>query len=285
MPRQRPYHPDVITIDRYGDAGAGVRHWDELWKDYDAAAIDAAIVWERMLPDMVRWFEPGSRLLEAGCGTGKYCVALEARGYRMTGLDFARQGIAVMRRIAPAIPVAVGSVLQMPFAEGEFEGALSIGVVEHFPEGPDAALAELARVIRRGGRLFITVPLQNWLWDLWALRRAPAAPPNGRERVFYQYLHRRDEMAAALDHAGFAIHGVRYFGRGLGLQSYLGGLSTVMAPCKGPSAQAPNGLSAELKRRFPRATRAARDLRVAVVERALPGPLCAHTICFLAKRR
>jgi SAM-dependent methyltransferase len=279
----------VIGIDRYTDGNdASVRHWDESWKGWDAAAIDAAIVWEGMLPDMVRWFEPGSRLLEAGCGTGKYCVALEARGYRMTGVDYARQGIAVMRGIAPAIPVAVGSVLEMPFGDGEFDGALSIGVVEHFPEGPDAALAELARVVRPGGRVFLTVPLQNWLWDIWSLRHAPDAAPangNGKKRVFYQYLHRRDEMGAALEHAGFAIHGVRYFARRLGLQSYLGGLTTVIGPPQAPAPQAATGLSAELKRRFPRATRAARRLEVALVERALPGPLCAHTICFLAKRR
>src|SRR5262249_23575099 len=202
----------------------------------------------------LRWFEPGSRLLEAGCGTGKYCVGLQARGYQMTGVDFARHGIEIMRRIAPAIPAAVGSVLEMPFADGEFDGALSIGVVEDFPGGPDGALAGLPRVIRPGGRLFLTVPLQNWLWDLWSLRRAPARERNGRERVFYQYLHRRDEMGGALDRAGFATDDIRYFARRLGLSNYLGGLSTVAGPCPKPSSGAANGLSAPLKPQFHRDT-------------------------------
>jgi SAM-dependent methyltransferase len=276
----------VIGIDRFTDGtDGGVRHWDEQWKGWDTAAIDAAVLWEGMLPTMRRWFPPGSRLLEAGCGTGKYCVALQRRGYAMTGVDYARAGVDVLARIAPAIPVAVGSVLALPFADGEFDGALSIGVVEHFPDGPRAALGELARVIRPGGRLFLTVPLQNWLWDLWSLRRDPEPPRSERARVFYQYLHRKDEIGGALGRAGFEERGVRYFGRRLGLQSYLAGLSAVVEPYHGSATPPSAGLSAALRRRFPRAMRAARRLEVAVVEHALPGPLCAHTIAFLSVRR
>jgi SAM-dependent methyltransferase len=296
----------MIRVDRFSDGSdADARHWDELWQSWDAATIDAAVLWEGMLPVMLRWFPAGAHLVEAGCGTGKYCVALRQRGYRMTGIDYSRAGIAVLQRIAPSACVVVGSVLAMPFADGEFGGALSLGVVEHFEEGPAAALAELARVVRPGGRLFLTVPLENWFWERWQRRSATGEPlpPSGsddrapigdvakvaqgppREHVFYQYLHRRSEIGAALARAGFRSHGVRYFGRQLGLEEHLAGLSIIIDPRRRPvHGLAAAGLRARLKRAFPRVLHAMRAAERTIVEHALPGPLCAHTICFLAVR-
>lgn len=294
----------MIRIDRFSDGSdSDARHWDELWQKWDEATIDAAVLWEGMLPVMRRWFPAGAHLVEAGCGTGKYCVALRQRGYRMTGIDYSRAGIAVLKRVAPAASVVIGSVLRMPFADGEFAGALSLGVVEHFQEGPKAALAELARVVRPGGRLFLTVPLENWFWERWQRRSATGQPlpdPGSddrarsaevaqvaqgppREHVFYQYLHLRAEIGGALASAGFRSHGVRYFGRQLGLDEHLAGLSIIVDPRRHPVHDvATAGLRARLKRTFPRVLHAVRAAERSIVEHALPGPMCAHTICFLA---
>src|SRR5262249_47015842 len=97
---------------------------------------------------MRRAFPPGAKLLEAGCGTGKYCLALSRLGYDMTGIDFARAGLEVLRRMAPMLTTVLGAVDDMPFPDASFDGALSLGVVEHFEEGPEKPIAELARVIR-----------------------------------------------------------------------------------------------------------------------------------------
>jgi SAM-dependent methyltransferase len=297
----------MIRIDRFSDGSDVDSHlWDQRWQQWDARAIEAAIVWEGMVPLMRRWFPAGGRLLEAGCGAGTYCIALRQHGYRMTGLDYSAAGLGVLQRIAPSIPAVLGSVLAMPFADGEFDGALALGVLGHFEDGPAGALAELARVVRPGGRLFVTVPHENWLWELWLRRRtaAPLPPPRHdeplpvaraaaqggapRSRIFYQYLHRRHEMSAALSRAGFQPRSVHYIGKRLGLEEYLTGLSTIVDPVRraaAPLSSPPGSLRRRLKRFFPGVTRAARAAERSLVERLLPGRVCAHTIGILAVRK
>jgi SAM-dependent methyltransferase len=193
-----------------------LRHWEDRWQGWSLETIEAAIRWEGILPLARKAFPRGSKLLEAGCGTGKYCIALSRLGYDITGLDFAQSGLDVMHRLAPQLRGILGSVLDMPFEDGEFDGAISLGVVEHFEAGPSVAIAELHRVVRAGGTLLLTVPFHHRVHDL---NERIGTDPATRG-VFYQYLFRRDEMSHHLTMAGFDIHSVHYLGKQLGLSEF-----------------------------------------------------------------
>ena len=105
---------------------------------------------------------PGARVLDAGCGSGRNMVELQRYG-SVTGIELSSPSVQAARERGVG-EVLEGSVLEMPFADGSFELAVSLDVVEHL-EDDVAALRELRRVVAPGGRLLVTVPAYQWLWS------------------------------------------------------------------------------------------------------------------------
>jgi len=271
------------------------RHfWEGQWTAHgvDLAKLRRQVRREFILPVALRAFPRGSTLLEAGCGTGRYCWALRKHGYRIVGFDFAWSGLRALQELEPRCASARASILAMPAPDATFDGALSLGVVEHFEEGPDAALAELARVVRPGGTLLLTVPYEH---ALYAVGEALGLhkPDNGG--VFYQYLHRRSEIVDAVRRAGFEPYEVRYLSKQRGLMDLRGeptasGPARVAANGNGATQSRARRLSllrrvkSTIVRHAPAAAERLRDAQLSLFEAVLPGPIFAHTILVLARR-
>ncbi len=105
---------------------------------------------------------PGTRILDAGCGSGRNMVDLARRG-TVAGVELASSSLEVAR--ARGVGDVRGGSLEepLPFADGVFDLAVALDVLEHL--GDDAlAFTELARVVSPGGRLVVTVPQYAWLW-------------------------------------------------------------------------------------------------------------------------
>jgi ubiquinone/menaquinone biosynthesis C-methylase UbiE len=94
----------------------------------------------------------GRRILDLGCGKGRFARRLEEQGAEVVGLDGSRKMLAG----ATGLDRARGSALRLPFTSGKFDGAMAVEVFEHLPPGRvEVALAEIARVLKAGGRLAI----------------------------------------------------------------------------------------------------------------------------------
>ncbi len=102
------------------------------------------------------WYA-GRRVLDAGCGHGRYLRAFAALGADVVGVD-AGESIEVAARQAehPRIDVVQGSVLALPFRDASFDLAFSDGVIHHTPD-PARAYRELARVVKPGGAVYVWV--------------------------------------------------------------------------------------------------------------------------------
>lgn len=97
----------------------------------------------------------GKKCLDAGCGSGRYSVALALHGVdSVTAIDVSESGLKEAKRRAidfPQISFQQASVLDMPFDDATFDFVWSAGVIHHTADF-DRALSELSRVLKpRGG--------------------------------------------------------------------------------------------------------------------------------------
>jgi demethylmenaquinone methyltransferase/2-methoxy-6-polyprenyl-1,4-benzoquinol methylase len=96
----------------------------------------------------------GERLLDVGAGTGASTAELARHGAYPVGLDFSLGMLAAGRQARPGLPLLAGDALALPFADASF-AAVTISFALRNVADPGAALAELRRVTRPGGRLVV----------------------------------------------------------------------------------------------------------------------------------
>ncbi|MEU3496187.1 class I SAM-dependent methyltransferase [Kitasatospora cineracea] len=98
---------------------------------------------------------PGSAVLDVGTGTGAAAAAACARDARVTAVDAEPSMLAEARRNAPAAEVRAATLPELPFADASFDAVVGNFVINHVGR-QRAAVAELRRVLRPGGRLALT---------------------------------------------------------------------------------------------------------------------------------
>lgn len=132
--------------------------WDEC-SQANAAAPDRATDLARIAAALQ--LRPGSRLLDAGCGSGQFAVAFARLGCQVTGVDLAPAMIerARARAAAAGVEIAwrIGDIARLPEPLAVYD-AIHARVVLQFLQDPVAALRELRRVLKPGGRLLASVP-------------------------------------------------------------------------------------------------------------------------------
>jgi SAM-dependent methyltransferase len=110
----------------------------------------------------------GTYVLDVGTGTGTAALAALARGARVSAVDADADMVAVAR--AAGVEAGVAALPQLPFPDGAFEAVIGNFVINHVGR-PRAALAELRRVLKPGGRIALT---------LWGARRGAGQELFGR---------------------------------------------------------------------------------------------------------
>lgn len=136
----------------------------EVYEDFFVPSL--FLEWAARVADAAQ-LSPGQKVLDVACGTGVLAREVAKRvqpGGAVTGLDRNEGMLAVARRKTPDIDWRLGMAESLPFADGAFAVVVSqFGLM--FFEDRRAALSEMWRVLRPGGRLAVAV------WD--ALDRTP----------------------------------------------------------------------------------------------------------------
>jgi len=157
---------------RYDELGAALSFWqDPRWRRAMVGAVEAS---------------PGQRVLDVATGTGLVTEELVHRyACQVVGLDQsaamlsrAREKLARDPGLAGQVELVEGEAERLPFADGEFDH-LTFTYLLRYVDDPAATLAELARVVRPGGRLAsleFCVPrgLLLWAWRLYTRVGLPA---------------------------------------------------------------------------------------------------------------
>jgi SAM-dependent methyltransferase len=157
--------------------------------------------------------QPGDRVLDMGCGAGRHAFEMFRRGAHVVAFDQDADELGAVldlfgaMREAGEVPAGAeadikeGDALALPFADGEFDRVVAAEVLEHLPDDATAA-AELARVLRPGGTLAVSVP--RWLPEriCWALSDAYHRVEGGHVRIYT-----RGQLVRTLEATGLVPYG------------------------------------------------------------------------------
>jgi SAM-dependent methyltransferase len=184
----------------------------------DASRLDARVaIYERFSESRESWpqwllarlaIAPGERVLDAGAGSGRLWRETAQplpEGVRLVLADLSAEMLREARARLAAPPFAAGLVTarieRMPFAEASFDVAVASHVLYHVPDRA-AALRELRRVLRFGGRLFVATNESSHLEELRRLvdrfGLVEARVMVGRDPSFFDLDRAAEEVAAQL---------------------------------------------------------------------------------------
>lgn len=180
----------------------GVGFRPEFFKDL--AALEAGHFWfqgrnELISHALTRYFPGAQSFLEIGCGTG-FVLAELARsfpGMQLSGGEYFAAGLPFAAARVAGASLYQMDARQLPFVD-EFDVIGAFDVLEHIPDDA-AALASIARALRPGGGIILTVPQHRWLWSATD------------DYACHERRYSRQELLRKIEHAGLRLQFVTSF--------------------------------------------------------------------------
>lgn len=179
--------------------------YDHRWQHYTHPTLRFLIDWAALHPD--------EQVLDVGCGTGEL-ARLQLHDHpqqAIQGIDLAAAMVAVARQKCapwPQVCFQVGRAEALPYEDGTFDVILSASAFHYFPD-PVAALIDMKRVLRPGGRIVILDWCRDFLWcqicDLWLKWRDPAHHNCYTQAELEQFLQRAGLQVAAAQRQRFGF--------------------------------------------------------------------------------
>lgn len=177
--------------------------WAGVTEDWISAQGDAGDHSRRLIIDpcldpLILPSAAGKRILDVGCGEGRYCRKLTAQGAIVTGIDPVERFISRARDLDQTGRYVLGGGQNLPFEDGEFDAVLSylslVDILDY-----NSAIAEMCRVLRPKGTLFlVTVSNMASATPAWV----KDASGNRLFRAVDRYM---DEFSIEVDMGGYTI--------------------------------------------------------------------------------
>lgn len=155
------------------------------------------------------------KILEAGCGLGRYVFYFSKFGINIEGLDFSKETIDYLRawqtKYGYNQEFLIGDVTKLPYENSSLRGYISLGVVEHFIEGPYQAIKEAFRVLEPGGIAIITTPSVSWnVMKNRFIKSIKNFVKNiirykKQDEIFFQYEYKAKKLKKFIEECGLVV--------------------------------------------------------------------------------
>jgi SAM-dependent methyltransferase len=187
---------------------------DQVRSAYDARADEYAAAFRSTEPEqrielaMVDHFAAllggERRVLDAGCGAGRFLPILAGLGCEVEGIDLSPRMIQQAQAIHPSFTTQVASLNDLPFNDGSFDGFFAWYSTIHSPDDDlESILREAHRVLRPGGAVLVAFQSGSGVQDL-----AESYQRRGYDISLLRYLRTPDRIAELLTTAGFSVRAV-----------------------------------------------------------------------------
>ena len=121
--------------------------------------------------ELVKRESKTGKVLDIGCGDGRYLVSLKGKGVEYIGIDSCGALLEEARKNFPDYQFRIGDILDLKFGDNTFDTVMCIATLHHIPsrELQLKALSEIYRVLKPGGKLVMT----NWclMREVWRVKR------------------------------------------------------------------------------------------------------------------
>lgn len=189
--------------------------WKKNWENLSVKDVLEIFRYGRVKDQMrvfTRVLPKEGKILEGGCGLGPYLIRLRQLGYDVEGVDYNEGPIRKLLEYDPTLPVKVGDVVALPYPDENFQAYLSLGVIEHFTEGPEKAIREAHRVLKAGGVFLVAVPLCNIFMRVTTPLRFLKSQPwlrkvfgKDEDNHYWEQYFKRDDLVQVLRENGFDV--------------------------------------------------------------------------------
>lgn len=137
--------------------------WSEIWGKTSLSEQLSGCSKDELLPIYLKYLPKDGLILEGGAGYGRLVISLSQLGYKIIGVELIQKCVEMAKKEYPKIDMRQGDVNKLDFPDEHFSAYISMGVIEHFLEGPARALKEMYRVLKSNGIAIVCVPAFNWL--------------------------------------------------------------------------------------------------------------------------
>lgn len=139
--------------------------WEQFYKKRGRYYLEVHPAFVRIASRLKRFNV--RKVLDLGCGSGRHSIYLAKDDFTVVGIDFSKEALALAKKWADSLKKKIAFVLgniheKLPFPDKSFDAVIAIDSLGyHSTSALDFTLGEISRILREGGLLFITLPVES----------------------------------------------------------------------------------------------------------------------------